>query len=242
MKKELTEEQKEAKKLYKREYYLKNKQRIKEYLLKNKEEISKKANERTKKWLENNKEKRNNYLKEYSIKNSEKIKQYQKNYKSKNDNREKAIVYSKLYYNENKEELLVKQKEYAQKNKNNRNIYLKNRKNTDPKFKLICSLRSTIATKLKQNGFLKTGKTRDILGCNSDELKQYLESKFQSWMNWENHGLYNGTEGYGWDIDHILPLSSAKTEEELIKLFHHTNLQPLCSYTNRYIKKYLFSF
>jgi len=54
---------------------------------------------------------------------------------------------------------------------------------------------------------------------------------------WENRGLYNGELNYGWDIDHIIPLSSALTEEKLIKLNHYTNLQPLCSYTNRYIKK-----
>jgi len=56
-------------------------------------------------------------------------------------------------------------------------------------------------------------------------------------MTWENYGKYNGDADYGWDIDHIIPLSMAKTEEEIIKLCHHTNLQPLCSFTNRVIKK-----
>jgi hypothetical protein len=56
-------------------------------------------------------------------------------------------------------------------------------------------------------------------------------------MNWNNRGLYNGTENYGWDLDHIIPLSSAKTEGEVIKLNHYTNIQPLCSYVNRDIKK-----
>jgi len=37
-----------------------------------------------------------------------------------------------------------------------------------------------------------------------------------------NYGLYNGEINYEWDIDHIEPIS---------------NLQPLCSYTNRFIKK-----
>lgn len=55
-------------------------------------------------------------------------------------------------------------------------------------------------------------------------------------MSWDNHGLYNGDFNYGWDIDHILPLSSAKTDEEVIKLNHYTNLQPLCSKVNRDIK------
>ena len=34
-----------------------------------------------------------------------------------------------------------------------------------------------------------------------------------------------------------VPLSLAKSEEELIKLNHYTNLQPLCSKINRDIKK-----
>ena len=56
-------------------------------------------------------------------------------------------------------------------------------------------------------------------------------------MTWENHGLYNGELNYGWDIDHIIPFSSAKTEEDIIKLSHYTNLQPLCSKFNRYLKR-----
>ncbi len=56
-------------------------------------------------------------------------------------------------------------------------------------------------------------------------------------MTWENRGLYNGEFNYGWDIDHIIPISFAKTEEDIIKLNHYTNLQPLCSKINRDIKK-----
>jgi hypothetical protein len=48
---------------------------------------------------------------------------------------------------------------------------------------------------------------------------------------------YNGSENFGWDIDHFIPVSSAKTEEDIVKLNHYTNLQPLCSYVNRYIKR-----
>ena len=64
-----------------------------------------------------------------------------------------------------------------------------------------------------------------------------MESKFEPWMCWENYGLYNGQPDYGWDIDHIIPLKTAKTEENIINLSHYTNLQPLCSHINRDIKK-----
>lgn len=56
-------------------------------------------------------------------------------------------------------------------------------------------------------------------------------------MNWNNHGKYNGEYNFGWDIDHIIPLDSAKTEEDIIKLNYYTNLQPLCSYINRVVKR-----
>jgi len=79
--------------------------------------------------------------------------------------------------------------------------------------------------------------TLEILVCSFDEFKIYLESKFEDWMTCENRVLYNGELNYGWDIDHIIPLSSAKTEYDIVKLNHFSNLQPLCSYTNRYIKK-----
>ena len=59
------------------------------------------------------------------------------------------------------------------------------------------------------------------------------------WMSWSNYGNWNGYPkelNAAWDIDHIIPISTAETEEEIIKLSHYTNLQPLCSYTNRHIK------
>ena len=40
-------------------------------------------------------------------------------------------------------------------------------------------------------------------------------------MNWSNYGKF------GWHIDHIIPLDSANTEDEMYKLCHYTNLQPL---------------
>ena len=45
-------------------------------------------------------------------------------------------------------------------------------------------------------------------------------------MTFDNHGLH------GWHIDHITPLSTATTEEEIIKLCHYTNLQPLWAEDN----------
>lgn len=87
--------------------------------------------------------------------------------------------------------------------------------------------------------FLKSKKlsTSEILGCSFEYFKSYIESRFEPWMTWDNRGLFNGERNYGWDIDHIIPLSSAKNEDDIIKLNNYTNLQPLCSYLNRYVKR-----
>ena len=90
---------------------------------------------------------------------------------------------------------------------------------------------------IRKKGFTKKTKTVDILDCSIVEFRIYLESKFDSWMTWDNHGKYNGELNYGWDMDHIIPMASAKNEEEVIRLNHYTNFQPLDSYENRVIKR-----
>ena len=72
----------------------------------------------------------------------------------------------------------------------------------------------------------KRNKTFHIVGCPPEYLKEHLETQFVDGMSWNNYGRY------GWHIDHIIPLSSAKTEDELYKLCHYTNLQPLWAEDN----------
>ena len=104
-------------------------------------------------------------------------------------------------------------------------------------YKLKKNIRSLIRQKFINNGYTKKSKTNDILGCSYESFKTYIESKWEPWMNWDNYGLYNGTEKFGWDIDHKTPLSIAETVEDVARLNHYTNLQPLCSYMNRVIKR-----
>jgi hypothetical protein len=110
-----------------------------------------------------------------------------------------------------------------------------NRKDSMYKFKE--SIRNRIRNSIKHIGSNKNSKTSIILGCTFEEFRNYIESKFESWMTWGNRGLYNGTEGFGWDLDHIIPTASAMTEDDVIKLNHYSNFQPLCSHINRNIKK-----
>jgi hypothetical protein len=115
--------------------------------------------------------------------------------------------------------------------------YKKQRKTTDINFRILENIRSQISHKLKDRNYHKESKTVDILGCSINDFKFYIESKFESWMSWKNYGLYNGEVNHGWDLDHIIPISSANTLEELLKLNHYSNFQPLDSFINRVIKR-----
>lgn len=120
------------------------------------------------------------------------------------------------------------------------NEWKMNKLHTDNLFKLKANLRTLIRSALNRKNYKKSTKTDSILGCSYEEFKVYLESKFKSWMNWDNYGNKKGIAkeiNFSWDIDHIIPIKSANTEEEVLKLNHYSNLQPLCSFTNRNIKK-----
>ena len=185
-------------------------------------------------YYKNNKEKLSIIKKEYWNKNKEEINlkrlEYHKIYNSKRitteDSKEKKRKYSKEYEKLNKEKIKTRKKEYR-----------KNKYNTDDLFKIKCNVRNLINDSFRYKNVKKLYKSEQILGCSFKDFKIYLESKFEPWMTWENKGLYNGELNYGWDIDHILPSSSSKTEEDVVRLNHYTNLQPLCSKINRDIKK-----
>ena len=189
--------------------------------------------ENDKLYREANKDKLNSYNRKYDSLDKDKKREYYL------ENRENILEKRKKNYNtNNNRDLKIKyQQEYQQKNKEKRNLYLSERRNNDPLFKLITNVRNLIYNSFYYNGYSKNSKTEELLGCSFEELKEYLESKFEPWMNWDNRGLYSGEFNYGWDIDHVIPLSSVNKEDEIIKLNHYTNLQPLCSKINRDIKK-----
>jgi hypothetical protein len=119
---------------------------------------------------------------------------------------------------------LKSNKKWEEKNKDKRREYKNNystqRLKTDSLFKLSRNVRIRI------NKFLKNKKNNslDIIGCSYLQLKEHLEKKFNNGMSWDNYGK--------WHIDHIIPLSSANNEDEVYKLCHHTNLQPLWAEDN----------
>lgn len=164
------------------------------------------------------------------------------------DKKEKIRAKVRSYYKNNKESIRKKAKEARKNNpiatlksrERARNYYFNNkekclnktkelynnRRNSDPLFKLMTNTKSLIGVKLRQKGYTKKSRTYELIGIDYITLKKYLERLFIKGMTWDNYGYK------GWHIDHKIPLASAKNEEELLKLFHYTNLQPLWAKDN----------
>ena len=131
---------------------------------------------------------------------------------------------NRLWYQNNKAYHKAKVKKWISENKESRTTYLseytKTRTSTDPLFKLSRNLRSRLysALKYQRQANYKSSKpsTQDMIGCTFEFFKEYIENLFKPDMTW-----------YNVHIDHIIPLASATTEEELIGLMHYTNCQPL---------------
>lgn len=81
--------------------------------------------------------------------------------------------------------------------------------------------------------YIKSEKTEELLGCSLQKAIRHIERTFSEGMSWNNHGRCSEGKCDGvWHIDHIIPLDSAKTEEELKELCHYTNLQALWAKEN----------
>jgi hypothetical protein len=191
------------------QYYLDNKVKIldkqKVYYIDNKSKIS----EQNKIYRKLNRDYLLDSKKEYYNKNRNKISYKNKIYRE--NNIEKISSYRIEYYKNNKEKI---------KNQTNKKL------SSDPIFKFKHSIRTLIRISFKRGkrNLKKESKTEQILGCTINEFIIHIESQLKEGMTIENHG--------DWHLDHIIPLATAKTEEEVIKLNHYTNFQPLWAAEN----------
>ena len=224
---------KSCRKIIKREWVLKNEEHILKYNRTYREENI-------------------NYFREWDKKNrKKKIKPKSESFENlelKTKQKDYDKIRTKIYREKNKEILRIKNKEYQDKIKKERlinlefndewllnkrdyfNQYHKKRKLNDPLYKLSINIRSLIGSSFKRacdGTYIKGEKTENILGCSISDLINHLKFLFLNGMSFENYGE--------WEIDHIIPISSAKDENEIYLLNHYTNLQPLWKIDN--IKK-----
>jgi len=136
--------------------------------------------------------------------------------------------------NKNKSKSWIK--ENIEKARKNRNTHLKKRRKSDFFYKIKTNLRSSIKDSFINtlNGKLqKSTRTSKILGCSYEDFMNHIESQFLNWMKWENYGNCKSNEyDCSWHLDHVIPVTYAKSQEHLVFLNHWSNFQPLCSRKN----------
>lgn len=151
-------------------------------------------------------------------------------------NKENLINLNKIYYVNNKEEVLdkakiyreinkIRIKEYRQNHRKDRSEYNNLKRRNDDLFNLKYKLRNRIYKSIKIRGFSKKSKTYEILGCSYEECLKYLYEKAK--LRYSDFKPEDFLEKNKYHIDHIIPLETAKNEEEIIRLNHYTNLQLL---------------
>ena len=182
----------------KKEYYEKNrdkvKQRVKEYREENIEDVKKRV--------------KSNYEE-----NRESLLEYKRNYHKTYKDRQKELT--SKWREENRERI----REYGRE-------YISDKRLNDVLFKIKDRISGLIRSSIVSKGYKKLHRTEEILGCTIVEFKEYIEDKFVEGMSWENHGE--------WHLDHKRPVSWGKDEDEVYKLNHHTNFQPLWKTENWY--------
>lgn len=145
------------------------------------------------------------------------INEYSKKHKSKRYVKDRANELQK-----------IRVRKYPERIKKIRKKCYKKRRN-DPLKKSLDRLRVNINNSIRKKSLYKKDSTEEILGCSIEEAIMHLEHTFVLNYNIPYKEKYLDYL----HIDHIIPLSSAKTQKEVYELNHYTNLQLLYSSDNQ---------
>lgn len=197
------------------------------------EENQSKIKDRSNKYYEENKETKKQYALNYHKKNRTQIlKKWKKIRLDSKPERECPICLTKIAKKKKGDRIYCSARCLSKSNRLNnyhkwRETIRKNKKrryHTNPMNALKERIRTRLYSFLKYQNRTKSQTTLEMIGCDWETLKEHIESQFINGMTWENKDQ--------WHIDHIIPLASANTEKEILKLAHYTNLQPLWAIEN----------
>jgi hypothetical protein len=167
-------------------------------------------------------------------------------YRAKNPRTEEQIIRSKeankIWRKNNRDRERELKRQWRAKNKQKTNDEYNQRIKNDISFRLREMVSKKVRNALKSRGASKDKKSvMDFLPYTIEELRTHLESLFEPWMTWENHGTHkkwddNDPSTWRWQIDHIIPQSdlpfTSMEDENFKKAWALENLRPLSSKQN----------
>ena len=158
-------------------------------------------------------------------KDPEKRRAAQRRYEKKRVRPPERKAYRKEY--EKRPERRTYHKEYRNKVENKKRKYQlrKNNPAHRKRKQLRVKVRQSV---IHQRNYIST--IHKLIGCDVPTARQHLEAQFEPWMTWENYGRGKGK----WSIDHIVRVASIDIfdEDEVKRIFHYTNMRPLCFIKN----------
>lgn len=133
----------------------------------------------------------------------------------------------KAWRENNKNRIAAKCKEWREKNKEHVIHYYREKRKTDIQYTKSCNYRRRISAAIRAGKLSKN--MTNLLGCDFETLKEYLEKQFKPGMTWENYGRT------GWQVDHIKPCASfdMTDEKQVAECFNYKNMQPLWCFENQ---------
>jgi hypothetical protein len=98
------------------------------------------------------------------------------------------------------------------------------KKEVDKLFREKERIRISIMSSLAHKSYKSNSIAAKYLGVDKQTFMAHISSLFREGMSWENRSQF--------ELDHVTPMSEAKTKEDIKKLWHYTNLQPLWPHEN----------
>lgn len=135
--------------------------------------------------------------------------------------------------------IIAKNSDYKKQNRPQINERERGRRKNDIEYKLYSTVRSVVKMSIKRNkGHKGNLATLKYLTYSIEDLKHHLEKQFESWMTWQNWGVYNAKTWddndpatWTWHVDHITPQSdlpyTSMKDDNFTICWALENLRPL---------------
>lgn len=190
------------------------------------EERKSRKKESDKKYRDSHKEQTKAYHEAWREKNRERLREQARANYHKNPQAHKARV--DKYKASHVEQIKESRARYKTENRQKCTDYQRNKRQSDPVYKFRTSFIHLMSLYRKKKGYTGTKGTWEMVGCNFDNFLAHIQGQFLDGMTLENYGHGEGK----WNIGHIIPICTAKTDEDFEKLNHYTNLRPMWAIEN----------